>query len=663
VSRADFTRAIELIGRGELAEAEGICRDAIARDPRDVNMLGLLGALMMKTRRHEEAERWLRRTLDEAPTFAKPHEDLGRLLLELGRAEEALPLLERAVELDPKVESAHFTHAKALAALGRSAEADAAFERAFALSPERRAMAVAAEHHRAGRVAEAERGYREILRANPRNVDALRLLGVLALGQGHGDEAEIHLRRAVALAPDFAGAWFDLGRVLKERDHYVEALDCFRRASGLEQANVAALSLEAATFAQMGATDAAIATFERALALRPDHAASLLGLAHALKAVGRIDQAVDAYRRCARVKPDNGEIWWSLANLKTYRFLDEEIAEMEARSADEGIEESSRVNFLFALAKATEDRGDYARAFELYREANARQRMLVSYDPVQAEVMNDRIISVFGPKLLAAGSEGDPSDAPIFIVGLPRSGSTLLEQILASHPLVEGTSELPYVGRLTASLSRNQPGGLNYPEAVAELSGRHFRALGAEYLERAAVHRHSQAPRFIDKMPNNFPSIGLIHLMLPNAKIIDARRHPLDACVSCYRQHFAKGQSFTYDLTEIGHYYLEYQRLMDHWHAVLPGRVLTVQYETLIADFEGQVRRLLEHCGLPWNDACLRYHETERAVRTPSAEQVRQPPYTHSIGQWRRYEAAIGELIDVLAPILPRYEGLDRTPG
>jgi tetratricopeptide (TPR) repeat protein len=508
-SRASFTRAVDLINAGDVQQAEKICRAAVERSPTDVNMLGLLGALLVKTHRYEEAEHWLRRTVELAPAFAKPQEDLGTMLVERRRPAEALPFLERAVRLAPGQDSAHFTLGKALAMLGRGKEADAAFEAAFALSPERKAMAHAAEHHRAGRLKEAEALYREVLKRNPKQIDALRLLGTLAFSTGHPDEAERLLRRAVAVAPDFASAWIDLGRVLKERDDYEEALDCLRRATALEPDNVAAQAMRASTLASSGRTGEAIATYDRALALRPDHPSSLLGRAHLLKAVGRIDEAIAAYRRCAQIKPDNGEIWWSLANLKTYRFDDAEIARMAGRAAEPGLDESSRVNFLFALAKAWEDREDYTRAFGYYRDANGRQRRLVSYDPVQTEVVNERIRAVFDAELFRThAGAGHPDDAPIFILGLPRSGSTLLEQILASHSNVEGTSELPYLGRIATSLSRNRADGINYPESVRELNDGHFRELGAQYLARAALHRTQGKPRFVDKMPNNFPNVG-----------------------------------------------------------------------------------------------------------------------------------------------------------
>jgi tetratricopeptide (TPR) repeat protein len=375
-----------------------------------------------------------------------------------------------------------------------------------------------------------------------------------------------------------------------------------------------------------------------------------------LKTVGQQEEAVDAYRECIRLRPDSGATYWSLANLKTYRLSDEDIQEMKARVDGGDLNEESEVNFLFALAKATEDRGNFDRAWQYYREGNAKRRSAEYYDPVSAEVMHDRVIEVFDREFMAErGDQGDLDPAPIFVVGLPRSGSTLIEQILASHSQVEGTSELPYVSHATGSLNLNRADGVNYPEAVRELGPAHLKSLGQDYLRATQMHRTEGTPRFIDKMPNNFPAVGFIHLILPNAKIIDARRYPLDSCFSCFRQLFAKGQPFTYDLTDIGEYFLEYQRLMDYWHEVLPGTVLTVQYEDMVMDFENQVRRLLEFCELPWEDACINFHETDRPVRTASSEQVRQPIYSTSINYWRNYEQYLGELVEVLEPVLPRF--------
>jgi tetratricopeptide (TPR) repeat protein len=651
-----FNQTFALIQAGDLSAAETRCRSALERYPADVNMQALLGALLVKMDRHAEAEDVLRAAIALAPTFAKPHEDLGYLLVKAGRHADAAPILERATRLDPKLENAWFALGKALAALGRGIEADAAFERCFALSPTKRLMALAAEHQKEGRLADAEPLYRRILRQDPNNVDALRLLALIAAQTGHVDEAETLLRRAIAVAPDFVLAILDLGKLAKDEDRYADALECFDRAIAIDPDNAQAHYLRAATLAPAAYTHEAIDAYRRCLALRPTHVGALLGVGHLLKAVGKYHEAVASYTACIEQRPEFGESYWSLANLKTYRFDDRTVAEMERRVREPDLSVSSQVNFLFALGKAYEDRGDFDRGWQYYREGNSKQRAEVAYDPVQTEVTNDRLLKVFtGEFLRSREGAGHDDPSPIFIVGLPRSGSTLLEQILASHSEVEGTSELHYVGRVATSLNRNRADGINYPEAVRELPPESFRGLGADYLELARMHRRLGSPRFIDKNPNNFPYIGLIALMLPNAKIIDARRHPLDACLSCYRQLFAKGQNFTYDLTDIGEYWLQYQRLMDHWAEVLPGRVLTLQYEEIVTDFEAQVRLLLAFCGLSWQDACLRFYESERPVRTPSSEQVRQPIYDRSIGHWRNYENELGELIDVIAPVRERY--------
>jgi tetratricopeptide (TPR) repeat protein len=665
--KALFSEIIGLIKSGETGAAESRCRVALERFPRDVNILGLLGALLVKLDRRAEAEATLRQVIASAPTFAKPHEDLGYLLILSGRAAEAAPILERATQLDPSLEQAWFHLGRALAQLGRGKEADAAFEKCFERSPERRLMALAAEHQKEGRFEEAERLYRRVLRDNPNNVDALRLLALLAIRGECADDAEVLLQRAIEIAPDFNLALVDLGRLRKDQDRYSEALACFDRAIAIEPAQPQVHFLRAATLARASFTHEAIDAFRRCLQLKPDHVGALMGLGHVLKAVGDYDGAVASYNACIREVPENGETYWSLANLKRYRFDDAMVAEMERRVAAGGADAQSEVNFLFALGKAYEDRGDFDGAWHFYRTGNEKQRAEVSYDPVQTEAMNDRLVSVYTADFLSSRTgKGHPDPSPIFILGLPRSGSTLLEQILATHSQVEGTSELPYIGRAASSLNRNREEGLNYPEAMRELSPEHLRALGNDYLASALAHRRKGTPRFIDKMPNNFPNAGFIATILPNARIIDARRHPLDACLSCYRQLFAKGQAFTYDLTEIGEYYLQYQRLMDHWATVMPGRVLTVQYEEVVTDFEAQVRRLLEFCGLDWEEACLRFYESERPVRTPSSEQVRQPIYDRAVGHWLNYERYLGELVEVIEPIRDRYrryEAAGRAAG
>ncbi|HEX2138242.1 MAG TPA: sulfotransferase [Woeseiaceae bacterium] len=656
-SKGRFGEVVELVSRGEFEHAEGLCRALLQKFPRDVNIVAMRGAVLVKLNRFDDAEKALRQAIKLAPTFAKPHEDLGFVLLELKRPREAAEILRKAVRLDPALDQGWFNLGKALAMLGLGKEADEAFEKSFALNPERGKLALAAEHHKEGRLEEAERLYREIIRGNPKNVDAIRLLGRVALSARRHDDAERLFHRAIRLAPDFTGAMTDLGRLFKEQNRFDEAIEWFGKVIELEPANPQAHFQLAGTLAPAALTYRAIESYRKALELSPRFPGARLGLGHVLKTVGRQEEAIEAYRECIRLRPDNGESYWSLANLKTYRLSDEDIAEMAKRLEQDDLTHQSRVNFLFAMAKAQEDRGHFQRAWQYYVEGNAAQRMQEKYDPVGTEVVNDAIVEVFDRELLARNTGlGNPDPSPIFVIGLPRSGSTLIEQILASHSAVEGTSELPYVGRVATSLNRNRADGVNYPEAVRELSAEHFQALGQDYLDLAAMHRTERAPRFIDKMPNNFPAVGFLHLILPNAKIIDARRHPLDSCVGCFRQLFAKGQTFTYDLSDIGEYFLEYQRMMDHWDEVLPGRVLTVQYEELVNDVEVQVRRLLDYCELPFEESCLKFYETERPVRTASSEQVRQPIHNRSVGFWRNYEDKLEELKAVLEPVLPRYE-------
>ena len=388
------------------------------------------------------------------------------------------------------------------------------------------------------------------------------------------------------------------------------------------------------------------------LAIDPGRSGALLTMAHHLKTVGRQQDAIDRYRQSLALQPDNGEAWWSLANLKTFRFSDAEIESMSAELGKSDLPEESRLQIHNALGFAFEARQDFDRAFEHFAACNAIRRPKESYDPVDTESTHDRVIKLFDEDFLAQAGGGAVSPVPIFVVGLPRSGSTLIEQILASHSRVEGTHELPDLSRVVRDLRRGAPAERRFPDSVAQLGAADWSRLGQDYLARTAQYRSAGSPCFIDKNPNNFVFAGLIRFALPNARIINACRHPLDSCLGTYKQLFASGQPFSYDLVELGEYYLQYRRLMEHWHRVMPGFVLDIHYEDVVADLEGQVRRLLAFCGLPFEPDCLRFHETQRAVKTASSEQVRQPIYSSSVNLWRNYEARLGELIEVLAPRL-----------
>ncbi len=483
-------------------------------------------------------------------------------------------------------------------------------------------------------------------------------LGFLLMKSGREREAIPLLENATRLEPDSLRAFSHLGKAHLIAGRPADAVISFARAVSLDPDNARSHCLLAAALARVGRTAAAAEAYRSALTLQPQHPGAWLGLGHALKTLGERQQAVAAYRKCIRLKPESGEPWWSMANLKTFTLNGADIRLMR-RSLDRGdnISGKSRVNFLFALGRACEDSRDFRQAWSYYRQGNKLARRQEHYDPVQTEVTNNALIKLFSQGFLAQhAGQGDPSLAPIFIVGLPRSGSTLIEQVLASHSQVEGTAELPYLGRLAASLMRERANGLDKSMAGRAYSPPYFRELGKKYLGQAAGHRHSGRRHFIDKNPNNFGSIGLLKLIFPNARVIDARRQPLDSTLSCYRQLFASGQPFVYDLLELGEYYLQYERMMAHWHAVLPGQIYTVRYEDMVMDSDREIRRLLAYCGLPWEDACARFYETDRPVRTASSEQVRQPIYSTSINYWRNYEPYLGKLIEVLSPALKKHQ-------
>lgn len=651
-ARASFERAVTFLRSGDAATAERLSRAALHEYPHDPNFLTILGAALRLLHRPGEAEAVLRRALASDPDYPKAHEELGRALLAQERAAEAIEPLRRAFALDPALDSAQLALSRALLLAGREEEANATFDAFLRAKPHRQQLARAAGQEREGRLDQAELLYRDILRQDPHNVTALRMLGLLAMKLEQYRDAAQLFERAVALAPDFYPAWLDLGRAQTETLELEKAVASMRRAIALEPGRAAGYLGLANALSRSSRIQEAVEAYERAIGLSPAQAGTYLGLGNALKTIGRQQEAIAAYRQGIRLKPDYAELYWSLSNLKTFRFEPAEVAAMEKALADAGLSDDAAVHLCFALGKASDDAGDYDRAFAYYERGNRLRRRREHYDPVHTEHLGERIRKVFTQEFLAqrAGS-GYPDAAPIFIVGLPRSGSTLLEQILASHSEVEATFELPEAGRLIRDLDRQRPDGLTYPEAVASLAPSVLAELGQRY-DRETRRFRIGAPRFVDKMPNNFAAIGLLHLILPNARFINARRDPLDTCLSCFRQLFARGQAFTYDLNELAEYYLEYDRMMRHWHSVLPGRVLDVQYEHVVADLEGQARRMLAFCGLPWEESCLRFHETARPIRTASSEQVRQPIYTDAIGHWRHYERHLGPLIEVLAPLL-----------
>jgi len=519
------------------------------------------------------------------------------------------------------------------------------------------ALAEAASRLGNGDIAGAERIVRDALREDPADVVAMRLLGDIALNVRQYDDAIVILERCLGIAPRFALARQSYALALSHAQRFDEAIAQMDLLLASEPDNPQFRFVKATIHTQKGDQPEALRLYEDLAGSYPDHAPTQMNLAHALAAVGRTDAAVDAYRNAIRLGPTTGEGYWSLANLKTYAFDEDEIEAIRGEILDEGGNPADQAQLLFALGKALEDRGEYEESFSCYEKGNRIWATLHRYDAPANASMTRRQIEVLDAAFFEARRGwGCESPDPIFIVGLPRAGSTLLEQVLSSHSAVEGTAELHEIiaiSRRLADRSRKNPDG-NYPEVLATLTEGQVRELGEFYIESTRLQRRGK-PFFVDKMPNNFQHVGLIHLILPNAKIIDARRHPMACCFSCFKQLFAGGQAFTYSLTDLGHYYRDYLKLMDHWDSVLPGRVHQVRYEDVVADTDKQVRALLDYCGLAFEESCLRFYETRRAIRTPSAEQVRQPVYSTAVEQWRNFEPWLEPLKEALGPVLERY--------
>jgi tetratricopeptide (TPR) repeat protein len=513
----------------------------------------------------------------------------------------------------------------------------------------------------AGDHVKSEQILRNVLHRRPDDVAAIRMIAEIAAEFGALRDAEHLLRRALELAPGFEFARLHLALTLKKQNRSGEALDELDQIAGELREDGETRNLRASLLGAVGDYEESAKIYEQSVVEAPDNPKLLISLAYALQTLGRIDEAVAIYRRALECVPGFGEAWWSLANLKTFRFTDQEIAAMEEGLQAAAASGEDRLHLHFALGKAFEDRGEDERAFDHYRQANALRAYELRYDPAKVTALVEENERVFSPALLKAhegGGCGAPD--PIFILGMPRAGSTLIEQILASHPLVEGTAELPEMIAIARSLEPDErdfaEGAWNrYPQILTELPGERLKELGELYIERTRAYRHTDRPFFTDKLPNNWIHVGLIRLVLPNAKIIDARRHPLACGFSNFKQHFARGQEFSYDLERFGRYYRDYVRLMRHFDEVAPGAVYRIIHEQLVADPKPAIRRLLEYLNLPFDEACLRFHETKRPIRTASSEQVRRPISAEGTEQWRRFERWLGPLKSALGPALERW--------
>ena len=660
-----ITQAIEFMKKNRPLRTEEICRDYLLQNPGCTDHLRLLSNALMKQNRLPEAEERLRFALSLDAEFPQLHEDLGSVLALQSKFSEAIPEFERAIELQPALPLAHKKLGQALVAAGRGKDADEAFQVYIDSDEDRATIMKGVELLRTKQLDDAVAVFQSVLKRNPDSVNAMRYLAVCYWqGKTKLDDAEALLRRATQLAKDYLGAWLILGALLLERNKNVEAIAAYQQATKLKPKNPESWAGLGSAFSVAMYPDKSVEAYAKSIELNPKVAGVQMGYAHALKTVGRQADALIAYRAAIAAKPDFGEVYWSMANLKIFKFEPQELEDMQQQLQREDLSESADIHFRFALGKAFEDEKEYDKAWHHYHTGNQRQRMTVAHEPIEMENRHAAVKAVFNRDFIAerANQGFDAADA-ILIVGLPRSGSTLVEQILASHSQVEGTAELPVLGKLSQSIGRYRTDGVAYPEAVSQLRKKDLRAYGQQYIEESRRYRVTDKPIFTDKLPNNFPFVGLMHLILPNTKVINARRHPFDSCLGSYKQLFGQGQNFTYDMLDLAHYYKQYDAMMKYWHDVLPGKVLDVHYEVTVTDLESQVRRILDHCGLPFEESCVRFHETERAVKTASSEQVRQPIYTGALGTWRRYEKHLGLWQDQLGYIIDELPEVSKNAG
>ncbi len=618
----------------------------------------ILGAAHRRAGRPQAALEILDPLARDQPHSAAVHLELGVARSEAGRGLEALVALRRAVQLNPGSADGWRLLADGLDARGDAAGADQARARHLKAATQDPRLREAAQALVENNLPLADARLRAHLDAHPSDVAALRMLAEVAGRLRQYPEAEELLERCVSLAPSFDAARHNYAVVLNRQMKWAKALPHVDELLAKEPRNPSYLNLKASILAYQGEYAASIEIYTAALRDHPQQPKVWMSCGHALKTAGRTEESVRAYRRAIELEPTLGEAYWSLANLKTFRFTPADVAALRAALRRPDLSVEDRLHFDFALGKALEDEGDYPGSFEHYAAGNTARRRLHPYDAEEQARYIKRAKELFTTEFFAArATRGADAPDPIFIVGLPRAGSTLLEQILATHPQVEGTVELPDLPQIARDLagSRETANHSQFFAAVAALEPATLRGLGERYLATTRAHRKTSAPFFIDKMPNNFLYVGLIQMILPRAKIIDARRHPLGCCLSAFKQHFSRGQSFTYDLGDLGRYYRGYVELMAHFDAVLPGRVHRVFHERVIEDTEGEVRRLLDYCGLPFAPDCLRFYENERPVRTASSEQVRQPIFRDGMSRWRNFEPWLEPLKHALGDVLDRY--------
>jgi tetratricopeptide (TPR) repeat protein len=652
----EVRRIRELTKYQRHAEALAAAESLTVTASDNCHVLYLIAVNLRCLRRFSEALATLERLEQQHPQFSRLYQERGHCYVAMRDAPRAIDAFRRGVNINPALTASWSMLERLYRMAADVKNAALAAEQVATLRNLPSEVVQAGSLFSDGELTLAENIVRAYLLRDDHHIEAMRLLARIGIERGAFEDAEMLLEAVLKLAPDYQAARHDYVRALVERHKYLRAREELETLLKLEPGNVQYLALYAAAYVGLGEQEKAISIYRQHLARAPEAADLHLSLAHLLKTVGRRQESIHAYRAAAAARADFGDAYWSLANLKTYRFTDDEIARMRAAESAPGTPRVDRYHLCFALGKALEDRGQYAESWRHYKQGNMLKRSESRYRPEIIETNTRGQIEVCTREFFAArAAVGAASADPIFILGLPRSGSTLLEQILASHSRVEGTQELAELPRIVIDLQGRDPDldNRSYPGVLSQLEPEDFLRLGEKYIRETRLYRTDRS-YFIDKMPNNFRHIGLIHLLLPNAKIIDARREPMACCFSNFKQLFASGQEFTYGIEDIARYYRTYFDLMQHWDDVLPGRVLRVWHEDVVEDLEGNVRRILEFCGLEFEPACVEFHKTERSVRTASSEQVRQPIFREGLDQWRNYEPWLDPLKDALGDALAR---------
>jgi tetratricopeptide (TPR) repeat protein len=649
-------RARGLLETRRFAAALAVAEALLAEVPENRDVLYLIAVSQRYLGRMADALRTLTRFEQVHPTYGRLFQERGHCLKAVGQTVGAIEAYERAVQLNPALPASWRALSELLRPTGRNAEADEADRFAIHMATLPTAIVTGTSLLAEGETYAAEALVRQFLQKHGDHIEGMRLLAQIGMKLDVLDDAEFLLESVLVFSEDYHAARYDYAQVLSRRHKFQSALAEVRKLLQVDPGNRAFRTVEANAYVGLGDHERALQVFRELLGDALQKEDLHLSIAHALKTMGRQTDAVESYRAAAAARPSYGDAYWSLANLKTYRFTEAEMEQMRVYVADPATPLVDRYHLSFALGKALEDRADYAGSFRYYDQGNQLKHSEIRYKPELTE-RNTRLQKAVCTREFFASRAGVgcPDPDPIFIVGLPRAGSTLLEQILASHSEVEGTMELSDIPRLVSHLLGRETSGSEsrYPQILTELSPEQLRSHGEKYIADTRIFRTGKAgvpaPFFIDKMPNNFRHVGLIHLILPNAKIIDARREPMACCFSNFKQLFANGQEFTYSLGDIGRYYRTYVELMQHWDEALPGKVLRMQHEAVVEDLEGSVRRLLEFCGLGFEPACLEFWKTQRNVRTASSEQVRRPIFKEGLDQWRHFEPWLGPLKEALS--------------